>query len=378
MFDCLLLMAGSGTRTSLSYNKIEYLINNKPIYKYSLDKFLSIEECNKVILVVKENEYSKYISLQNEKVKVVVGGATRFESVLNGAKCATEDIILVHDAARPNTKLEHIKEVYESSLKNKACCLAVKVKDCIRNIEDKSYTLERSNLWQIQTPQAVDRKLLIEGLEDNKYYNYYDDCEVLEKNFNINCCVVEGDYTNIKVTTDEDLKYMEFLMNQNNIQYRIGHSKDTHKLVQGRKLILGGVEIPFHLGLLGHSDADVVYHAVVESIIGAMGLGDIGKIFPDTDKEYKDIASSYFMEEIYKLMTKEGYEINNLDVTIYLEKPILKDYKPIMEQNISKLLNTDVSRVNIKATRGEGLGYIGRMEGISAEAVCMLIKKTSF
>lgn len=375
MFDCLLLMAGSGTRTSLSYNKIEYQINKKPLYQYSLDKFLSIQECNKVILVVKENEYQKYAPLISERIDVVVGGKTRFESVLNGAKVATKKIILIHDAARPNIKVKHIQDVYNASINNKACCLAVKVKDCIRSVDDKSYTLERSNLWQIQTPQAVDRKLLIEGLENKKYNNYYDDCEVLEKNYNIKCCVVEGDYTNIKVTTDEDLKYMEFLMNQNNIEYRIGHSKDTHRLVEGRKLILAGVDIPFHLGLLGHSDADVVYHAIVESIIGAMGLGDIGKLFPDTDKKYKDIASSYFMKEIHKIMKKERYEINNLDVTIYIEKPILKDYKPVMEKNISELLDTDIARINMKATRGEGLGYIGNMEGISAEAVCMLIKK---
>lgn len=376
MFDCLLLMAGSGTRTSLNYNKILYKINNKPLYQYSLEKFLSLKQCNKIILVVKEDEYNYYKPLINEKIDVVIGGDTRFKSVLNGAKKATSDILLIHDAARPNTNIKHIINLYEEALKSDACCLGVKVKDCIRNIDSNSYTLERSNLWQIQTPQAVNRMLLIKGLENNKFDNYYDDCEVLEKNFNIKCNIVNSDYTNIKVTTDEDLKYMEFLMNQNiNIQYKIGHSKDTHKLVEGRKLILGGIDIPFHLGLLGHSDADVVYHAVVESIIGAMGLGDIGKLFPDNDKKYKDISSSYFMEEIYKIMNIENYEINNIDITIYIEKPILKDYKPKMEENISKLLHTDISKVNVKATRGEGLGYIGNMEGISAEAVCMLIKK---
>ena len=375
MFDCLLLMAGSGTRTSLNYNKIEYKINGKPLYQYSLEKFLSLKECNKVILVVKEDEFKKYVNLINDRIDIVIGGDTRFNSVLNGAKKATQDIILIHDAARPNVKLENIIELYNQSLNHKACCLAVKVKDCIRNVDKESYTLERSNLWQIQTPQAVNRKLLIEGLENKKFSNYYDDCEVLEKNYNIKCHIVEGDYKNIKVTTNEDLKYMEFLMGQDNIVYKIGHSKDTHRLVEGRKLILGGVDIPFHLGLLGHSDADVVYHAIVESIIGAMGLGDIGKLFPDNDEKYKDVASSYFMEEIYIKMVNDCYEINNLDVTIYIEKPILKDYKPIMEKNISMLLHTEESKINVKATRGEGLGYIGNMEGISAESVCMLIKK---
>lgn len=375
MFDCLLLMAGSGTRTSLAYNKVKYLINDKPIFEYSLDLFLNIKECNHVIMVVKEDEYDEFKKYENDRIKVVIGGATRFASVLNGANASTTDIILIHDAARPNIKEEYVINLYNSALKNKAVCLGVKVKDCIRSVSDTSYTLERNGLWQIQTPQAVDRKLLIQGLESNKFENYYDDCEVLEKNFGINSVVIEGDYNNIKVTTDEDFKYMEYIMNQKEVKYRIGHSKDTHRLVEGRRLVLGGVEIPFHLGLLGHSDADVVYHAIVESIIGALGMGDIGKLFPDTDLKYKDMNSSYFMKEIYKIMNEQGYEINNLDVTIYIEKPILKNYKPIMEENICSLLHTKLENVNVKATRGEGLGYIGNMEGISAEAVCMLIKK---
>lgn len=373
MFDCILLMAGSGTRTSLNYNKIEYKINNKPLFEYSLEKFINIDDCNKVIMVVKKEDINNFKKYENEKVIIVEGGDTRFKSVMNGALVSTQDIVLIHDAARPNVKENHIIDVYKKALCSKAVCLAVRVKDCIREIGDKSNALERNNLWQVQTPQGVNRELLIKGLKDNKFDNYYDDCEVLEKNFNIKCEIVEGDYQNIKVTTDSDLEYMEFLMGVN--KFKIGHSKDTHKLVEGRKLILGGVNIPFQLGLLGHSDADVVYHAIVESIIGALGKGDIGKLFPDTDFKYKDISSSYFMEEVYKIMDNEGYKISNLDVTIYIEKPILKDYKPIMEENIAKLLRTDISNVNIKATRGEGLGFIGRMEGISAEAVCMLVNK---
>ena len=374
MFDCILLMAGSGTRTSLNYNKIKYLINGKPLYQYSLDKFLNIKECNNIILVVNKDDYNEFIHLQSDNIKVVIGGNTRFESVLNGAKEATEDTILIHDAARANIQEEDIIKVYNSSKEHDAVCLGVKVKDCIKEVNKNSKTIERSNLWQAQTPQAVKKDLLIKGLENNKFDFYYDDCEVLEKNFNIDCFMVEGKYDNIKVTTDDDLKYMEFLMNSNFYNYKIGHSKDTHRLVENRKLILGGVEIPFELGLLGHSDADVVYHCVVESIIGALGLGDIGKLFPDTDPLYKDISSSYFMEEIYKLMNEQKYAISNLDITIYIEKPMLKEYKPIMEQNIASLLKCDVSQVNVKATRGEGIGYIGNMEGISAEAICLLRK----
>lgn len=375
MFDCLLLMAGNGTRTSLGYNKINYLINNKPIYQYSLDNFLTIKECNKIIMVVNEKEYNNFVHFNSEKIKVVIGGKERWQSVLLGAKEATMDVLLIHDAARPNVDIYDILKVYNASLKNDAVCLGVKVKDCIRFTEHTTKTLDRNSLWQIQTPQGVNRKMLIEGLENKKYSNYYDDCEVLEKNYQTNVYIVEGKYNNIKVTTDEDLEYIKYLLNKNISNYRIGHSKDTHRLVEHRKLILGGVEIPFNLGLLGHSDADVVYHAVVESILGALGKGDIGKIFPDTDPQYKDIASSYFMEKTYNIMNDEGYEINNLDISIYIEKPLLKDYKQLMVNNIAELLKTDVSRVNVKATRGEGLGYIGNLEGISAEAICLLQRK---
>jgi len=158
------------------------------------------------------------------------------------------------------------------------------------------------------------------------------------------------------------------------MEYRIGHSHDIHRLVEGRKLILGGVEIEYHLGLLGHSDADCVYHTVCESIIGALGLGDIGTHFPDNNLEYKNKPSSYFVIEANKMLKRCDYSICNLDLTIFIENPILKPYKAAIKRNISELLNIKEDQVNIKATRGEGLGYIGRGEGISSECV-VLIKK---
>lgn len=373
MFDCILLMAGNGTRTALDYNKVKYLINGKPLYEYSLDTFLDIDDCNLVIMVVKEDEFNDFKHLNSEKIKVVVGGDTRFNSVLNGIKSSNSKIVLIHDAARPNIKKEDILKLYEASKKYDSASLGVKVKDCIRNVEEKTHTLERRNLWQVQTPQALNRELLLKGLESKKYSNYYDDCEVLEKNFNIDCLMIEGSYENIKATTIEDLRYLDFLMSGN--KYKIGQSKDTHRLGKDRKLILGGVEIPFELGLVGHSDADVVYHCVCESIIGALAQGDLGLLFPDNDPKYKDISSSYFMKKVYELMDKSGYKIGNIDIMIYIEKPILKEYKPLMEQNIASLLKTEKNNINVKATRGEGIGFIGRMEGISAEAVCLLVRK---
>lgn len=153
---------------------------------------------------------------------------------------------------------------------------------------------------------------------------------------------------------------------------RIGQSIDIHQLVEGRKLILGGVEIPYEKGLKGHSDADVLLHAIIESIIGAMGLGDIGKHFPDTDDAYKGISSMALLERTYELMAAHGYTIGNVDSTIMTEQPKMASHIPQMRENISRVLHCDPSRINIKATRGEKLGFVGRGEGIVALSVCLL------
>lgn len=159
------------------------------------------------------------------------------------------------------------------------------------------------------------------------------------------------------------------------MMYRIGHAKDVHRLVQQRKLILGGIEILHPVGLLGHSDADVVLHVVAESIIGALGLGDLGTHFPDTSEKYKNMASSYFVTEAVQLMKQHHYVVENIDITVYLEEPMLKEYKQPMREHIARLLEVDPSQVNVKATRYEGMGFIGRKEGIAAEAVVLIQKK---
>lgn len=157
--------------------------------------------------------------------------------------------------------------------------------------------------------------------------------------------------------------------------YRIGNARDIHKLVEGRKLFLGTIEIPYSKGLLGHSDGDCLTHAIVNALIGAMGLGDIGKFFPDNDPKYKDISSSYFLLEVKKLLEKEKYEIVNIDSIVMIEKPILRSFIDDMTKNIASLLGIKKEQINIKATRGEGLGFIG--EGLGVEAsVVVLIKKT--
>lgn len=158
---------------------------------------------------------------------------------------------------------------------------------------------------------------------------------------------------------------------------RIGQSIDIHQLVEGRDLILGGVKIEHHLGLLGHSDADVLVHAIMEALIGAMGLGDLGKHFPDTDPQYKGISSMLLLEETYQMMQARGYVVGNIDATILAERPKMAPHIPQMRDNIAKALHTTSDRINLKATRGEKLGFVGREEGIAAMAVCLIEEKRS-
>lgn len=156
---------------------------------------------------------------------------------------------------------------------------------------------------------------------------------------------------------------------------RIGHGYDVHKLTEGRDLILGGVKVPHALGLLGHSDADVLTHAVMDAILGALGEGDIGKHFPDTDMTYKGADSLKLCERVCEIMAERGYKIGNVDATLIAQKPKLAPYIPEMKENIARVLGCDLARVNVKATTEEHLGFTGREEGISAHAVCIICKK---
>ncbi len=155
---------------------------------------------------------------------------------------------------------------------------------------------------------------------------------------------------------------------------RIGHSTDIHQLAENRDFYLGGVKIDYEKGLLGHSDADALLHAITEAIIGALGLGDIGKHFPDTNVKFKNIDSKFLLVKAYKLAKDRNYKINNIDTTIFAEKPKMAPYIPKMRELISQLLETDIENINIKATRGEKMGFVGRGEGIICEAVVLLIK----
>ncbi|MBQ8413938.1 MAG: 2-C-methyl-D-erythritol 2,4-cyclodiphosphate synthase [Clostridia bacterium] len=186
---------------------------------------------------------------------------------------------------------------------------------------------------------------------------------------------VETGKNNIKITTPEDIDFAEYLLKKTSVpEYRTGCGYDVHRFSEGRKLILGGVDIPFEKGLLGHSDADVLVHAIMDALLGAASLGDIGRHFPDTDESYKGISSLELLRRVNNLIWERGYSVINIDATIVIQRPKIASYIEEMVHNISKTLNIEQGRVNIKATTEEHLGFTGREEGAAAHAIASLLR----
>lgn len=368
--SAILLMAGSSIRFNNTKNKNFYEINKKPLFLYSLDILYNHKLIDDIYLVVKKDEFEDVSDIVNfnydNKVKLIVGGSTRSNSVKNALKEINSDITLIHDAARPLITSTDIDNIIDSLKESDCATLYHKVYDTIKDTKDIVKTVNRDYLKAVTTPQAFKKELYNTILLNEEEVT--DEIALFEKDKNVS--FVLETRNNLKVTTKEDLEYIEYILM--NKSYKVGHSFDFHTVVKNRKLILGGVKFDTDFGLLGHSDADVVYHAVTEAILGALSLGDIGTHFPDTDSKYLNMDSSYFVKEAVKLLEKENYTIENIDIIIYLEEPNLKNYKVQMAKNIKQL--TNASYVNVKATTLEKKGPIGAKEGIASEAV-ILIKK---
>ena len=234
----------------------------------------------------------------------------------------------------------------------------------------KRQTPDRSTLYAVQTPQCFDRAEYLAALEEldaEKARLVTDDCSLFELTGRP-VELVQGDYANIKITTREDLPRTE----NGGKKMRIGHGYDVHRLVEGRKLILGGVEVPYEKGLLGHSDADVLAHAVMDAVLGAAALGDIGQHFPDTAEEYAGADSLMLARRVAEIMTEHGWHIENIDATILCQRPKLAPHIPAMRAKLAEAFGMPVDAVSVKATTEEHLGFTGEGLGIAAHAVALI------
>ncbi|MBY0497031.1 MAG: 2-C-methyl-D-erythritol 4-phosphate cytidylyltransferase [Cyanobacteria bacterium] len=313
-------------------------------------------------------------------IVVVAGGDRRQDSVANAfAKTAKgSDIILIHDAARPFVTREVIDRAIDGAKQHGAAIAAVGVRDTVKQTGDASAggsrlirgTIPRDSVFLAQTPQAFRRDVLARALDEGKDIDATDEAMLVER-LGLPVRVVEGDARNIKITTADDLAAAKAAALRTSM-IRIGNGYDLHRLVAGRPLILAGVTIPFELGLDGHSDADIVCHAVTDAILGAAGAGDIGRMFPDTDPKWKGANSIELLKGAVERIREGGYAVSNVDVTVIAQKPKLLPYLDQMRGNLAAALGVDVAAVSVKGKTNEGVESMGRSESMACHAVALI------
>ncbi|MBE5800331.1 MAG: 2-C-methyl-D-erythritol 2,4-cyclodiphosphate synthase [Clostridiales bacterium] len=391
MNAAVIVAAGRGTRMGLERNKVLYPLCGAPIIVHTVRAFAGSGLFDGGIVVVTGEDDMQEMRAMMESAGLAVafapGGADRQESVLSGvAACPKDcDIIAIHDGARPLVSREVIERTIESAKQYGSGVAAVPLKDTIKRVDADGVVIDtpvRDTLRAVQTPQTFRAALIREAHEKYKNGERATDDAMLVERMGHAVRLTQGDVENIKLTTPEDMLLAEqVLLRRGNAQkeepamIRIGYGYDVHRLVEDRKLILCGVHIPYTLGLLGHSDADVALHALTDALLGAAAMGDIGRHFPDTDPKYKGADSGRLLDHVMELIWEKGYVVGNVDVTIICQRPKLKDYIEQMRGNVAAHLKVDVDCVNVKATTTEKLGFEGEGLGISTHAVALIMKK---
>ncbi len=378
---------GAGTRMGRNRPKQYLELAGEPILIHTLRAFAEAEVVDGIIVVVPEEWQVQTKELVQEAglskvLRVVCGGIRRQDSVANGLAAVPEatTFVLVHDGARPLITPELIARCLEGAKKHGAAMAALPVTDTLKKVDGAGLiesTIDRSSLYQAQTPQVMSASLLRQAFKQAQEDGFEgtDEASFLE-HIGERMVVVDGDEQNIKVTRAGDLVVAENILAERNkkmsVKIRVGHGFDAHKLVEGRDLILGGVTIPYSMGLLGHSDADVLTHALCDGLLGAASLGDIGVHFPDSDATYKGISSIKLLVHVITLLHEKGFVLQNADITVVAQAPKLAPHWPAMKTNLAQACQVSEDCFNLKGTTTEKMGFTGRGEGISAHAVVLL------
>jgi len=373
-FSFILLGGGDSNRFKSNIPKQYHKIVKKTLIDISIDKIRKFKEFKKIVLVYnkKHKRYLKTVNLKN--VKLIQGGNNRRKSTYNALKYLNKNNslgkVLIHDAARPNFSSALIKKILNNSKKFRAIIPVLKLQDALKKKKkNKTLNLKRDNFFLTQTPQCFDVSEIYRLHKKNKNEYNDDDYSLITDKKNIK--LINGEKKNIKVTDREDLN---LLKNFYSSKLRVGIGFDVHRLVVGKKLYLGGIKIPSKLGTLGHSDGDPVLHAIIDAILGACSMGDIGEKFSDKNKKFKNISSTILFKEVIEQVNKKNNIINNIDINIITETPKLKKYKKKIAYNVSNLCGILPENVNIKAKTTEKLGVIGVEKAIAAEVIMTIIK----
>ncbi|MAC62036.1 MAG: 2-C-methyl-D-erythritol 2,4-cyclodiphosphate synthase [SAR116 cluster bacterium] len=376
-FNAILLAAGKGNRFGSEIPKQFLSFGNKKVLDICIDQISSHKFCHELIVVVDKNfkKFKKFNKVSKSKIKIVIGGQKRQDSLINGLKNISDknNLLLIHDAARPGIDHEIINSLLKKLNTNEVSCVIpiLPLYDSIIRIDKNTYkSIKRENFFRIQTPQIFTPNALT--FDDFIHFpNATDESEILV-NKNKRIKTIPGKEKLLKITTKWD--YQVFMQKFNdNKEYRTGSGFDVHSFTKTKsKLFLGGIEIEYKYGLEGHSDADVLLHSITDAILGAISKGDIGIHFPPNEKKWENQRSSIFLKKALDLLKEANGELINIDTTIICEEPKISKYNEKLINNLCKLTNISPDRISVKATTTEKLGFLGRKEGIAAMTSVMV------
>lgn len=370
------IIAAAGSARRMGCDKLELEFAGESVLVHTVRRFYTHKHIDEVIVVTRADKIQpvknelEHANLKN--CRIVVGAQTRGQSSALGIKSASGDIVLIHDGARPFVSEALITRVIDGVISYGAAAAALPVTDTVKKISTDGFiqsTVDRETLAAMQTPQGFKRNDILRAYEAGGEA-CTDDCAAAEKS-GIKIKTVEGSRENIKLTLPEDIAAARRLF-AGDENMRVGTGFDTHRLEAGRELYIGGVRIPHTAGLLGHSDADVLLHAIIDALFGAAALGDIGTHFPDSDERYRGISSVLLLKECGKKLRSAGYEICNIDSTVIAQRPKLAPYVQKMRESIAAALDIEVDKVSVKAKTNENMGFTGRGEGMEARAAVMI------
>jgi len=368
-------------------NKVFAPLMGRPLLRWTAEAFARHPSVDGVLVVASPGEVARCreaLGGLDKLLAIVPGGETRQASVAIGLFTlggAADDLVLVHDGARPLVTPDIITRCLDGAREFGNAVAALPVADTLKSVDDRRTvrrTVDREGLWAVQTPQAFRVATLFDAhiIARDQGWAGTDEASLVEMFGAEPVHLVLGAPDNFKVTRPDDLKLAEAVLRARSgeqmAQTRIGFGYDIHPLIAGRPLMLGGVEIPSPRGLDGHSDADVLLHALCDALLGAAGLPDIGNLFPNTDPAYKGISSLELLRQVQGRVGAAGYSVGNVDLTLIAEAPKIAPHVPQMRALIAECLRIEPARVGIKATTNEGLGALGRGEGIAAHAVAAL------
>ena len=379
MSFCLIILAGGKShRFKSNIGKPYQKIAGKSLIEINLIKARKFKEIKKIILVYNKKDSKRVKSLKLKNVTLITGGKSRQQSAFNALKYLINQKgiskVLIHDVARPNFSTKLLSSIIRNMKNARAVVPKIKIQDAVKQVigsskEEYIVGRKRDNLFLTQTPQAFNLKEIYH-LHKTNSKKYKDDDISLYMDLN-NVKFLEGEKSNFKITDQSDFQN---LSNIYRFYQNVGLGFDVHRLVPKRKLYLAGLRIKSKLGTLGHSDGDPVLHSVTDAILGACKMGDIGQMFSDRSKKFKNIRSTILLKKIIKQIKSKGYFINNIDINVITQTPKIKNYKNKMISNIANLCEISIDQINIKGKTTEKLGIIGKEKAIACEVICSVIK----